>query len=444
MKTISKHYVTIALSLTILIGGGWWFFATIGERENPSVRLTHDVRSIGREQTLGLVIEDIDSGLRSILVTINQDNKAHVLASYVLPRKGIRTLPLKLSIIPQTLKLHDGLATLSIAAVDYSLFKNETLINRPVTIDTTPPQIFLLTATNNINLGGCGAIAYRTSEPTIKSGVMVNNIFSSSYPAGGADKSVLVTYFGLPPTPVADGLNIRIIAVDAGGNSTSLALPYRLKNKKFRSDKMMLGDNFLNHKMPDFQTIYPELQGKSPLDVFSYVNSTLRLANEATILDICSKSDPRQLWEGAFSRMKDAAPMAQFADKRTYFYQNKSVGESVHYGVDLASLANAPVEASNHGIVKFTGSLGIYGNAILIDHGQGIFSIYGHLSQIKARLNQHVKKGEIIGNSGLTGLAGGDHLHFGMIAGGRFVNPVEWWDPHWIQDNVTKKLGNAP
>ena len=109
-------------------------------------------------------------------------------------------------------------------------------------------------------------------------------------------------------------------------------------------------------------------------------------------------------------------------------------------GVDLASTQNAPVEASNGGIVLFTGHIGIYGNTVIIDHGMGVFSLYGHLSSISVRKNQTVKKGESIGRTGLTGMAGGDHLHFSMIVGGKFVNPVEWWDPHWIRDNITRKL----
>jgi murein DD-endopeptidase MepM/ murein hydrolase activator NlpD len=138
--------------------------------------------------------------------------------------------------------------------------------------------------------------------------------------------------------------------------------------------------------------------------------------------------------------MKNAAPRAFFGDRRTYFYNGQQISESIHNGVDLASLANAPIEASNSGIVRFTGAIGIYGNSVIIDHGMGLSTLYSHLNSISVKPNQEVKKGEVIGVSGTTGLAGGDHLHFGIAINGQFIDPVEWWDPHWIADNVTKKL----
>ena len=135
--------------------------------------------------------------------------------------------------------------------------------------------------------------------------------------------------------------------------------------------------------------------------------------------------------------------MALFGDRRTYFYGGKAVGDSIHTGVDLASLAHAPIEAANTGVVRFAGELGIYGNAVIIDHGLGLATLYAHLSAIQVRPEQTVKRGEIIGSSGATGLAGGDHLHFGVAINGQFVDPREWWDPHWIEDNVTKKMAAA-
>ena len=203
---------------------------------------------------------------------------------------------------------------------------------------------------------------------------------------------------------------------------------------------MNLSDNFLQQKMPEFQSQNPILQGKTPLETFIYVNGKMREDNDNTIREICRTSNPRQLWEGTFLRMKNAAPMALFGDKRKYQYQGKVVGESIHMGVDLASTTNAPVEAANHGIVAYTGYLGIYGNFVIIDHGFGFFTVYGHLNSIDVKKVQEVRKGDVIGRTGSSGLAGGDHLHFGMLIGGQFVNPQEWWDAHWIADNVTKKM----
>jgi len=132
--------------------------------------------------------------------------------------------------------------------------------------------------------------------------------------------------------------------------------------------------------------------------------------------------------------------MARFGDKRDYYYKGKKIDEQVHMGVDLASLANSDVPAANNGRVIFADRLGIYGLTVVLDHGQGLASIYSHLSNIGVQIDQDVTKGEIIGSTGQTGLAGGDHLHFGVMVSGLFVNPIEWWDNHWIQDNIMKKL----
>jgi murein DD-endopeptidase MepM/ murein hydrolase activator NlpD len=164
----------------------------------------------------------------------------------------------------------------------------------------------------------------------------------------------------------------------------------------------------------------------------------MRKENFSAIQKICMKSAPKELWEGEFLRMSNAAPMALFGDKRSYVYEGKVVGESVHEGVDLAANARSPIEASNKGIVVFTGALGIYGNTVIIDHGLGLFSLYAHLSSIDTTVGKTVAKGEKIGLSGMSGLAGGDHLHFSIMVGGKFVDPKEWWDPHWIKDNITR------
>ncbi|MDI6777439.1 MAG: M23 family metallopeptidase [Syntrophales bacterium] len=441
MKKLRPFTIVLVVFVVVAaIGGGWWFFTTSCEGEKPVLKFNQDISAIGRQNVFDITFMDQKSGLRNTVITIVQDNKTTILSSIDYPQKGIKKKSLSLIIDPLSLKLHDGKATLNISAVDYSLRKNKTSFTRHVNIDLTPPQIYPLNPVNNINPGGACVILYRTSEPVSTSGVQVENHFSPGYPITLFGKSCIITYFALPIHARNGQINIRIVAKDHAGNESSSSLPCLIRDKKFRRDKMNLSESFLQQKMPEFQLLNPNLRGKTPLETFIYVNGLMRKDNDETIETICQKTSPRQLWEGTFLRMKNASPMALFGDKRTYLYEGKAVGESIHLGVDLASTKHAPVEAANHGIVAFGGFIGIYGNTILIDHGLGLFTHYAHLGTINVRKGQQVKKGEVIGYTGLSGLAGGDHLHFGVVVGGRFVNPQEWWDAHWITDNISKKM----
>jgi murein DD-endopeptidase MepM/ murein hydrolase activator NlpD len=130
---------------------------------------------------------------------------------------------------------------------------------------------------------------------------------------------------------------------------------------------------------------------------------------------------------------------SRFADHRIYVYEGDEIDRQTHLGFDLASLAQSPVEASNSGIVVFADYLGIYGNTVILDHGLGLFSLYGHLSSFDVEKGQSVSRGETLGRTGQSGLAAGDHLHFSMLVGEVQVNPLEWWDPKWVQDHVLSK-----
>jgi murein DD-endopeptidase MepM/ murein hydrolase activator NlpD len=121
-------------------------------------------------------------------------------------------------------------------------------------------------------------------------------------------------------------------------------------------------------------------------------------------------------------------------------YHGKKVDEQTHLGFDLSVVQQTPVPASNDGKVVFAGDLGIYGNCIVVDHGYGLQSIYGHLSHIEVKPGDMVKRDRQLGRSGSTGLAGGDHLHFSMQVDGVQVTAVEWWDEHWIHDRVFSKV----
>jgi murein DD-endopeptidase MepM/ murein hydrolase activator NlpD len=170
------------------------------------------------------------------------------------------------------------------------------------------------------------------------------------------------------------------------------------------------------------------------------VNKQLRKEHEDRITAITQKATPSILWKGAFHQLSNSKVEANFADLRTYTYNGAPVDTAYHLGYDLSVTKNTPVEAANSGSVAFTGDLGIYGNTVILDHGLGLFSLYGHLSSIDVKVGDLVARRQILGKTGETGLAAGDHLHFGIYLDGVAVLPVEWWDPKWIADNITPKL----
>ena len=112
-------------------------------------------------------------------------------------------------------------------------------------------------------------------------------------------------------------------------------------------------------------------------------------------------------------------------------------------GIEIAVAEGQPVRSVHEGVVAFADQFTGYGNLVIVEHGDGAFSLYGHLSSISVQEGARVARGEVIGRSGETGLAGGDHLHYSVLLHGLSVNPSEWWDGHWIQDRLKLKLGAA-
>ncbi len=436
-------YILMPLLAVIIIAAVLCLFTSPFEIFKPEIRPSTSISPIGRQKTLVISFTDNKSGLRHIDMTISQDDRSRTLTSVDFPDKGILEKIISQDVNPVNLGLHDGEATVTITASDHSLFQNTARMIEKVVVDTVPLQISLISTAHIINPGGSCLVVYRVSKDVEKTGVHLGNDFFNGYPAVLGGKPAFMSYYPIPISIDKGSMKMTVSAKDRGGNEVVLAIPYHVKPRKFRKDNLELSDNFLNQKMPEFQQMEPQLRGKTPVETFIYVNEKMREDNLKTIQSICLKTAGTRLWTGPFLRMKNAAPMAMFGDMRTYTYQKKSIGESIHLGVDLASTAHAPIEAANSGVVAFTGYLGIYGNTVILDHGLGVLSLYAHMNDIKVNAGQQVSKEEVIGSSGSSGLAGGDHLHFSMIVGGHFVNPVEWWDPHWIKDNIEIKISEA-
>jgi murein DD-endopeptidase MepM/ murein hydrolase activator NlpD len=262
---------------------------------------------------------------------------------------------------------------------------------------------------------------------------------------GHADPGLRVAFFALlwnqeSTTP------IELYAHDDVGNESRAAFDYRVLPKKFKDSRIELDDRFLARVVPAILGKSTELKVNDPADLagsFLRINGDLRHENNDTIRALARASAPKILWEGTFKQLVNTAVEGGFADQRTYVYQGRVVDHQVHLGFDLASVSNASVQAANHGRVAYAGWLGIYGNCVIVDHGMGLQSLYAHLSSITVRPGSPVSLGQVLGYTGSTGLAGGDHLHFTMLLGGNPVTPVDWWSDKWVQDRIMRKLREA-
>ncbi len=426
----------LLMGAVVLVAAGGVLAVVKFEGEVPSLSVTPEPKAVGREATFTVTAEDRRSGLSEVRAVIQQSGRTSTLLAEAFP-SGTHKVQRNLTIAPEGLSLVDGEAMLRVEARDRSWRGgNPNVLEAKVQIDTRPPTLSILSRFHYINQGGAGVVVFRASEPLIAGAVEVGGRRFPGYNAG-PDNGWAVLF--AVPHDASPKVQISLVGEDLAGNRTRTSFPYQIRTKTFRKDSIRLSEDFLQRILPYFMDRDPNLRGE-PGELFLRVNRDLRKANEATIQDLCRESAPSPLWSGAFLRMANAKPMAGFADRRSYILRDREIDQQTHLGVDLASLTMSPLEAANHGRVVFSGELGIYGKTVLLDHGYGLFSMYGHLSQISVKAGQQVRKGEIIGTSGDTGLAGGDHLHFSMLVGGVYVNPIEWWDSHWMADNVDGKL----
>jgi murein DD-endopeptidase MepM/ murein hydrolase activator NlpD len=305
-----------------------------------------------------------------------------------------------------------------------------------------PPSIQIISKQTYVAQGGCETVVYRVGESSVHDGVQAGDWWFPGYPLPGGNQGEHFAFFAVPFDMASP--NVLIVAADAVENEARVQFIDKFFPKTFREDKVDLTEAFLNKVVPEIMSQSPELKDRGNLlENYLAINVELRKKNAETLKELAKKSKPELLWKQPFLALRNGKVMAGFADSRDYEYQGKTVDHQTHLGYDLAVTRHAPVASANDGVVAQAGYFGIYGNCVIIDHGCGLMSLYGHLSSIGVAPGQKVARGDVIGQTGETGLAGGDHLHFAMILDGLPVNPVEWWDGHWITDRIARKLGPA-
>jgi hypothetical protein len=338
--------------------------------------------------------------------------------------------------------LRDGAVELRVTAVDHSIYHfgqgNRVEQSFRFEYDSKPPVVAAVSTAHNINQGGAGLVIYTVSEETEKTGVQVGDRFFPGFRQQGDRYACL---FPFPWNMSVSQFTPRLVATDKAGNERIAGFFYHVNARTFPRDQIEVGQAFLETKMPEFQHYYPDTSDL--MQLFLKVNGEMRAQNVNQLLEVGRQTAEQPLWNGAFQRPL-GAPRGLFAQGRTYLHAGKEIDRATHLGFDIAGLAQMPIRAGNNGKVVFADYLGIYGNCLIIDHGLGLQSLYAHLSQMAVKVGDTVEKGAEIGRSGASGMAGGDHLHFGILVHGLEVMPLEWWDLSWLTNNISSKLAEIP
>ena len=441
----------MVLLLALVAGIAYVAWAKL-EWHRPTAELARPMQAVGRNAVIAVHLRDAQSGLKWSRVELESAGAKTVLMSQEYPAASWR----KSTVLDTTIEapiqtadaqIKEGPATLRVYADDYSWMRwlrgERPILEQAITVDLTPPSVEVLSTQHYVKLGGTDFMVYKASADTVRSGVQVGSYYFPGTAGLYDDPAISVAFFAVPQD--LDTKTVpKAVAEDAAGNRREVTFHTVIKPRRFADRTLGLDDAFLERKVPEILTASGLPNESDLVKGYLFINRNIRKTSEERIKEVTRTSAPRPLWDGAFLRQPNSAPLAGFGDRRSYDYHGSVIDTQTHLGYDLASLRQSPVVAATNGTVVFAGFLGIYGDAVIIDHGLGIFSLYGHLSAATAQVGQSVKRGDTIGRTGETGLAGGDHLHFSIMLYGVHVDPVEWWDGKWIQDHVTAKLDAYP
>lgn len=455
------RFLMRALLFLLILGGlvlgGAYFYA--GTLPGPDIDLKSPEKFVGQNSQLEFSVEAPPDQAPTIEAVLEQEGQATTVFSTdpsqqpqgEAKQEGANRLFVIRPIGKQALpNLKSGAARLTVTAtapVFYGIRTATTTVARDLEVRLEPPRVGVVSLHHFVNHGGPEFVVFRATPPDVNAGVRVGTV---DYPAfagstvGMQDPALRVAFFVLSYDQDRNA-PISVFARDPAGNEATSNIERRVTPKPFAKSRIEIDDNFLQRVVPAIAQNTPGagIDTNDLLQGFLKINRDLRQQNNATIAGLAAKTKAEMMWREAFSQLSNSAIESRFADYRTYFYKGKEIDRQVHLGFDLASLQQAAVESSNRGVVVFANYLGIYGNCVIVDHGLGVQSLYAHMSTMDVKEGDTVEKGQSLGRTGATGLAGGDHLHYTLLINGVAVNPIELWDPHWIEDRVFRKIREA-
>ena len=434
--------------LAALLGAGAYIFTAKDFERNKPIVQSADSIYWNRRVPLKIPIID-ESPLKSYKVRISDGKNEVEIANELLlentnkkiveiayPKKAIRGVMLD----PRATDLK--VTVLATDKSKWNFFQGNSVKKViSVKVDYKRPDVNILANSYSITRGGSALVVFQVKDESLK-GFYVKaggRIFKAQpYKEEGYYATLIAWPFN------KDNFTANIVAIDMAGNKRIAHIPLYVMAKKYKVSWIEAKDKFIDGKITDLIASEPKFSTiNDRLEKLKAINETMRLDNEKVIHELAKNVSDEMLdsWKiNKFYPLKNAAKVASFGDERHYYYGEKEneVSISYHVGLDLASTKMAKIISSNAGKVVHADDNGIYGNMPMIDHGLGLYTLYGHCSNILVNVGDEVSAGTVIAQTGKSGLALGDHLHFGVLVQGVEVRPEEWMDSKWIKDNIDK------
>jgi murein DD-endopeptidase MepM/ murein hydrolase activator NlpD len=402
----------------------------------PSLDVPASVTKIGQVTPIAVHVHDAH-GISKLTATLSQNGTQY--QAWQMPtalKDADTTFNFEIG-VKTTPQLHDGPAHLIIEATSGGLFHGTTRLDREVTVVTQPPLVSADSDQHYLYLGMADLATMNVTGTYTSAGVRVGNQTFRAWPMPGG-KPGLFSLFAFAWNMPA-GTTPLAYASNGAGNDVMTPLTVIFPKKEqpvYTQHEIQISDQFMQKVLGELD---PNGTG-DPVARFVRINTEMRQANNKTLADLRLKTAESFLWSQPFTRQPHAQAEATFADVRSYMYHGRKIDQQVHLGYDLAVTQHVGVEASNDGRIVWAAPLGIYGNCVVVDHGYGLQTIYGHMSRIDVHVGDTIKRSQVMGLSGMTGMAGGDHVHFAMQLDGVQIDPKEWWDAHWIKDHVARRV----
>ncbi len=434
------------IALLAIIGGVVYLYnSTMFERDQPTITVENS-GYWNLRAPLKVNIED-KSGLLAYKVTLQSGDETFVLADEQFGQpQGSQTL--ELSTPKRAYALKNKEVTITVEARDASkwnfLAGNESTVTTALKIDKKRPYISTIASSYRIIKGGSAVVIFKAEDENMASFYVETNFGKRFKPQPFYKEGYYVTLIAWPVTE--ESFRATIVATDDAGNVAKSAVPVIPYNKSYKVSHINLSDNFLNGKVSELAYAYGVDDGADLIGRFKYVNEEMRKNNETVIHDITSKVSDQMVNSFPINKMyplKNGEVVAQFGDHRIYSYKGEKVSEAYHLGLDLASNAMSTIKSQNPAVVTYAQENGIYGNMPVLYHGLGLYTIYGHCSNMMVKEGDSLGSDTTIAKTGRSGYAMGDHLHFGVLVQGIEVRPQEWMDQEWIRKSITDPMREA-